>query len=79
MKRKLAERVGDRPELLIPTEELPFEKPVMNHFERKDGGVAGSRGHEGMLTDSNRQSSRRPAHRREPVSVHSPVYGFQVI
>jgi len=31
LKRKLAERVGDRLELLIPTEESPFEKASLNH------------------------------------------------
>ena len=30
LKRKLAERVGDRQELLIPTGELPFEKASLN-------------------------------------------------
>ncbi|RLM62607.1 MULTISPECIES: DUF6735 family protein [Halorubrum] len=31
LKRKLAERVGDRQELLIPTGESPFEKASLNH------------------------------------------------
>jgi hypothetical protein len=31
LKRKLAEQVGDRQELLIPTGESPFEKASLNH------------------------------------------------
>lgn len=31
LKRKLAERVGDRQELLIPTGESPFKTASLNH------------------------------------------------
>ncbi len=31
LKRKLAERIGDRQELLIPTGESPLEKASLNH------------------------------------------------